>query len=84
MANTHYGVIEFSGDPASEHPDEELRGQPPSLRLIAAGPEDFCWQSLANWTAKHPLRMWETAEVVTRHPSAVREVPDHLKNSEGL
>lgn len=70
--NTHYGVIEFSGDPAEEHPDEELRGRGPSLQLIAAGPEDFCWDALTKWTEAHPLRMWETAEVVERHPSVVR------------
>lgn len=75
MANTHYGVIEFSGDPASEHPDEELRGHAPSLTLIAAGPEDFCWDALARWTKTHPLRLWETAEVVARHPSVVHPTP---------
>lgn len=64
--NTHYAVIEFSGDPALEHDDEELRGHAPSLTLIACGPEDFCWQQLTNWTKKHPLRMWETAEVLAR------------------
>lgn len=69
--NTHYGVIAFSGDPASEHSDPELRGQSPSLTLIAAGSEQFCWDALASWTAKHPLRMWEDAEVLTRHPSVV-------------
>lgn len=75
MANTHYAVIAFSGDPDSEHPDEELRGTGPSLQLIAAGPEGFCWDSLDQWTRKHPLRMWEDAEVVERHPSVVRQ--DH-------
>lgn len=70
--NTHYAVIEFSGDPAEEHPDEELRGHSPSLTMIACGPEEFCWDALAKWTVSHPLRMWETAEVLTRHPSVVR------------
>lgn len=71
--NTHYAVIVFSGDPAEEHPAEDLRGSGPSMTLIAAGSEEFCWTALAAWTAKHPLRMWEEAEVLTRHPSVVRE-----------
>lgn len=71
--NTHYAVLHFSGDPAEEHPDEELRGQGPGLMLIAAGPEDFCWQALADWTKVHPLRMWETAEVVKRDPQMVHD-----------
>lgn len=74
--NTHFAVIHFSGDPAGEHPDETLRGSSPKLTLIAAGPERFCWDALNAWTAKNPLRMWETAEVVTRHPSAVRQTPE--------
>jgi len=77
--NTHYAVIAFSGDPAGEHPDESLRGTHPSLTLIACGNEQFCWRSLEQWTAKHPLRMWEDAEVVERHPSVVR-VPDSGRN----
>jgi hypothetical protein len=64
--NTHYAVIHFSGDPADEHPDPDLRGSCPSLQFIACGPEDFCWSSLAAWTATHPLRLWETAEVLVR------------------
>jgi hypothetical protein len=72
VSNTHYAVLAFSGDPDEEHPDEELRGTGPSLTLIAAGDEDFCWESLARWTEKHPLRMWEEAEVLVRHPSVVR------------
>ena len=67
--NTHYAVLAFSGDPACEHPDPELNGSPPKLDLIAAGDEEFCWDALARWTADHPLRMWEDAEVLTRHPS---------------
>ena len=73
--NTHYGVISFSGDPAGEHKDEALRGHGPSLALIACGPEEFCWAMLATWTALHPLRRWEEAEVLARHSSVVR-VPD--------
>ena len=73
--NTHYGVLVFSGDPASEHPDGELRGQPPSLTFIACGDEDFCWERLARWTDTHPLRQWEEAEVLTRAPSVVRPDP---------
>lgn len=72
--NTHYGVLVFSGDPAEEHPDQDLRGQPPLMTRIACGPEEFCWAALEAWTAKHPLRMWEDAEVLTRHPSVVRPV----------
>lgn len=66
MANTHYAVLTFSGDPDGEHPNEELRGTGPSLTLIAAGDEDFCWKSLEAWTEKHPLRRGEDAEVVER------------------
>lgn len=65
-AVTHYAVIAFSGDPAGEHPDPELNGQPPSLKMVAAGPEQFCWDTLTRWTAKHPMRMWESAEVLKR------------------
>lgn len=64
--NTHYAVIAFSGDPVGEHPDPELNGHEPRLLLIACGPETFCWEALATWTAKQPLRMWEEAEVVAR------------------
>lgn len=70
--NTHYGIVVFSGDPASEHPDAELRGQSPSITLIACGPEQFCWDRLVSWADSHPLRMWEDVEVVTRHSSVVR------------
>ena len=73
--NTHYAVITFGGDPASEHEDEALRGHGPSLTLIACGPEQFCWEALATWTAKHPLQHWEEAEVLARHSSVVRSVP---------
>jgi hypothetical protein len=70
--NTHYAVITFSGDPASEHPDEELHGAAPCLTFIASGPEKFCWDALFRWTAEHPLRMWEEAEVLARDPALVR------------
>jgi len=70
--NTHFAVLYFGGDPAGEHPDPELNGHGPELSLIAAGPESFCWHALAEWTATHPLRLWETAEVVARDPSVVR------------
>lgn len=66
--NTHYAVIAFSGDPAGEHNDDELRGAPPQLDLIACGPEQLCWDALTAWTEKHPLRMWEHAEVLARDP----------------
>lgn len=71
-ANTHYAVLVFSGDLDEEHPDPDLNGSGPRMELIAAGPEDFCWQALADWTAEHPLRMWEDAEVLARHESVVR------------
>jgi len=79
--NSHYGVIMFGGDPAEEHDDPDLRGHGPSMEFICAGPEQFCWDSLAAWTAKHPLRLWEEAEVLTRDPSVVRteETPDEFR-----
>lgn len=73
MANTHYGVIAFSGDPDGEHPDPDLRGRGPHLEMIACGSEEFCWAQLATWTANHPLAMWQEAEVLERHPSVVRQ-----------
>lgn len=72
---THYAVVMFGGDPASEHPDDDLRGEAPTMTLIAAGPEAFCWDAVAKRTASHPLRMWETVEVLARDPSVVRPVP---------
>lgn len=71
--NTHYGVIVFSGDPDEEHDDPELRGSPPTMNYIASGPEQFCWDSLASWTLKHPLRQWEDCEVLARDPSVIRD-----------
>lgn len=73
MTNTHYGVVMFSGDPAGEHPDLDLRGRGPQLELIACGPEDFCWTALTEWTKRHPLRQWEHVEVVARSPEMVRQ-----------
>lgn len=73
--NTHYGVLVFGGDPAGEHPDEALRCRPPTIEFICTGPEEFCWVVLTRWTAQHPLRMWETAEVLARDVSAVRVAP---------
>lgn len=70
--NTHYAVITFSGDPACEHDDPELNGSAPWMTLIAAGPEKFCWDALAAYTERHPLREWEEAEVVQRDPHVVR------------
>jgi hypothetical protein len=69
--NTHYGVIVFSGDPDAEHPDDELRGSHPTMRLIACGPERFCWDALTTYTATCPLREWETAEVLARDLATV-------------
>lgn len=40
------------------------------MEIIAAGDEEFCWKALADWTASHPLRMWETAEVLARTMTA--------------
>jgi hypothetical protein len=71
VSNTHYAIIVFSGDPAGEHPADELNGQPPSMNLIASGPADWCWEQIARWTTEHPLRMWEEAEVVERDPALV-------------
>ena len=63
---SHYAVIVFSGDPCSEHPDEDLRGSEPRMEFIAQGSAEFCWEALARWTDGHPLRMWEEAEVLAR------------------
>jgi hypothetical protein len=70
-ANTHYAVVVFSGDPASEHPEEDLRGGAPSLSLVACGSESFCWESIARWTTDHPLRLWEDVEILARDPLRV-------------
>ncbi len=63
---THFGVIYFSGDLTGTHPDPELNGHSPRMEVIANGDEDFCWRALQQWTAKHPLRMGEAAEVLAR------------------
>lgn len=64
--NTHYAVLYFAGDFDNDHPDEELRGSSPSMTLLGAGDEAFCWKQCADWTAKHPLRRHEHAEVLLR------------------
>lgn len=70
MANlTHYAVVAFDGDFDGTHPDPELRGQHPQLQLIACGPADFCWDSVAGWTRTHPLRDGERVEVLARDPA---------------
>lgn len=71
--NTHYALLIFGGDFDNDHPDEELRGHGPEMTMIAAGPEEFCWRALADWTAKRPLRRDESAEVVTRDPNVVAD-----------
>lgn len=76
--NTHYAVVTFSGDPAGEHPDDELHGKGPSVEFIACGSESFCWDSLVAWTGSHPLRMWEEAEVLARDLHSVRLVATAL------
>ncbi len=73
--NTHYAVITFSGDPNNEHPDEDLRGSHPLMERIACGSEDFCWLALARRTDRHPLRMWEEAEVLARDPIHIASYP---------
>lgn len=75
-SNTHYAVLVFMGDLDGDHPDEALRGAGPSLTLIACGPEDFCWEALAEWAAKNLLRRGEEAEVVARHPSVIKQAGD--------
>lgn len=73
MANTHYAIVVFGGDPGGEHPDPDLRGRGPHLTLIGCGSEDFCWSAIARWTSNHPLRRWEHAEVVARSPRMIAE-----------
>ena len=73
--NSHYAVVVFEGDPASEHPDPELCGHGPRLTLVGAGSADFCWTVIGRWTSTHPLRQWEHAEVVARSPELLAE-PD--------
>lgn len=69
--NTHYGVIVFGGDFDRDHPDPELQGEAPRMEMIACGPAEHCWDALRDWTAKHPLRRDEHAEVLARDPDAV-------------
>lgn len=72
VANTHYAVVVFGGDPGAEHPDEELRGRGPHLELIACGSESFCWEHVSVWVGNHPLQDWQTVEVLMRDPAVVR------------
>lgn len=71
--NTHYALLVFGGDYDGDHPDLDLRGAGPAVTLLAAGPEDFCWESAAEHARRHPLRRDEAVEVVARHPSTVRD-----------
>lgn len=71
--NSHMGVLHFGGDFDNDHPDPELRGRGPMLELVAVGPEEHCWQALARWTARHPLRRDEQAEVLRRDETLVRQ-----------
>lgn len=64
--NTHYAVVVFTGDPGAEHPDPELNGRAPHLELIACGPEEFCWKAAREWVGTHPLKMWQSIEVLRR------------------
>lgn len=64
--NTHYGVIVFGGDFDNDHPDPLLRGHGPHMEMIACGPEQHCWDAIKEWTATHPLRRDEHAEVLAR------------------
>jgi hypothetical protein len=75
MANTHYAIVVFDGDPGGEHPDPELCGRGPHLTLIGSGSEDFCWSAITDWTGTHPLRHCEHAEVVARSPEMTVEYP---------
>lgn len=65
-AVTHYAVIYFTGDPFGEHPDIDRQGEAPCMDVIAGGDEEFCWKALAEWTEKHPLRLFEQGEVLAR------------------
>lgn len=73
MSNTHFAVIYFSGDPGAEHPDPELNGKSPGLTLLAAGSEQSCWDAAREWTQVHPLRLWETVEILARDPAMVAD-----------
>lgn len=72
--NTHYALLVFGGDFDNDHPDVELRGTGPSVTLLGAGDEDFCWTAIATWTARRPLRAGEHAEVVLRDRSLVESL----------
>ena len=75
MANTHYAIVVFGGDPGGEHPDPELRGCGPQLTLIGSGSEEFCWSAITDWTSNHPLRQSEHAEVVAQSPQMITQRP---------
>ena len=51
-ANTHYAVVATS--------------VPPSMTIIAHGPEDFCRTALDRWVEGHPLGEFETAEILAK------------------
>jgi hypothetical protein len=66
VSNTHYAVLVYAGDFDDDHD-----GKGPEMTLIAAGPEQFCWDAITRWTAAHALRPFESAEVVARDPQVV-------------
>lgn len=74
--NTHYAVIYFPGD-LGNHPDPELNGRGPHLDLIAAGPEDYCWEAAVKYTASHPLKQGQSIEVLARNPRLVVTPKEH-------
>ena len=65
----------FSGDPACEHEDEELRGRGPGMQLIACGSEEYCWAVVREFTFRKPLREWESVEVLVRDPDLAGVLP---------
>lgn len=75
--NTHYAVVAFIGDIGGMHPDPELAGVAPHLDLIAAGPEDFCWEAAANYTNRCPLQEGQSVEVLARNPAIVITPKEH-------
>jgi hypothetical protein len=73
--NTHYALVVFSGDYDNDHPDPDLRGRAPDADLIAAGPEQFCWEAAARWTTKRPLQRGQHVEIVARTMNAAEPPP---------
>lgn len=71
--NTHYGLLVFLGDFDGDHPDEARRGCAPSLEFLAAGPEQFCWDSVGKYVLERGLQRDELVEVVTRDPLLVAQ-----------